>query len=79
MSINLSSNKTITKQEAVTETVTSVTIQRIIDIPLTKKVKVKIDVFDELIELSSLSNDNYGSNWTYDSVNSAVKSYVESL
>ena len=79
MSINLSSNKTITKQEAVTETVTSVTIQRIIDIPLTRKVKVKIDVFDDLIELSSLSNDNYGSNWTYDSVNSAVKSYVESL
>ena len=79
MSINLSSNKTITKQEAVTETVTSVTVQRIIDMPLTRKVKVKIDVFDELIELSSLSNDNYGSNWTYDSVNSAVKSYVESL
>lgn len=79
MSINLSSNKTITKQEAVTETVTSVIVQRIIDMPLTRKVKVKIDVFDELIELSSLSNDNYGSNWTYDSVNSAVKSYVESL
>lgn len=79
MPINLSSSVTVTKQEAVTETVSSVIIQRIIDIPLTKKVKVKIDVFDELIELSSLSNDNYGSNWTYDSVNSAVKSYVESL
>ena len=79
MSINLSSNKTITKQEAVTETITSVTIQRIVDIPLTRKVKVKIDVFDELIELSSLSGDNYGSNWTYDIINSAVKSYVESL
>ena len=79
MSINLSSNKTITKQEAVTETISSVNIQRIIDLPLSRKLKVKIDVLDELIELSSLSNDNYGSNWTYDSVNSAVKSYIESL
>lgn len=79
MSINLSSTKTITKQEEVSVSVNSVKIERIIDLPSLKKIKVKLDVFDDIIELSALSDSNYGGDWTYSSLNSVIKNYIETL
>ena len=79
MAINLSSTKTITKQEEVSISINSVKIERIIDLPLLKKVRVKLDIFDDILELPALSDSNYGSDWTYSSLNTVVKSYIEAL
>ncbi len=79
MAINLSSTKTITKQQEVSISIDTIKIERIIDLPSLKKVKVKLDIFDDVIELTSLSDNNYGSDWTYSSLDLVVKNYIETL
>ena len=79
MAINLSSTKTITRQQEVTISIDTIKIERVIDLPSLKKVKVKLDIFDYVIELTSLSDNNYGSDWTYSSLDLVVKNYIETL
>ena len=79
LNVNLDSSTNITKQDAVTETLSSFTIIRILDLPNVKKVKVAVSCYDDLIELSSLSDDNYGADWTYTTVSAAAKAAVAAM
>jgi|TARA_A100000172_G_scaffold54147_1_gene34416 hypothetical protein len=79
LNVNLDSSTTITKQAAVTETVSAFTINRIIDLPNMKKVKVKLSCCEEILEIPSLSDSNYGSDWTYTTVSAAAKAMVAAM
>jgi len=75
LKITLTTPKVIVKQPEITETVTDITIDRIVDIPGQKKVAVFIG--GERIELDALSGDNYDSpsEWTNADVVDAVKAH----
>lgn len=75
LQITLSTPTTIVKQPEVTETISEITIDRIVDIPGEKKVIVFIR--GEIIELSQLSGDNYDTpnEWTNEDVINAVKTH----
>lgn len=75
LQITLNAPKTIVKQPEITETISEITIDRIVDIPGEKKVFVFIK--GERIELSQLSGDNYDTpnEWTNEAVVDAVKAY----
>lgn len=75
MKITLTNPKVIIKQPEISETITEITIDRIVDIP--KEKKVVVFVTGERIELESLSGDNYDtpSEWTNAAVLSAVKAH----
>lgn len=75
LQITLDTPKTIIKQPEITETISEITINRIVDIPDEKKVIVFIK--GERIELSQLSGDNYDTpnEWTNEDVVSAVKAH----
>jgi hypothetical protein len=75
LKITLTTPKVIVKQPEITETVTDITIDRIVDIPGQKKVAVFVG--GERIELDSLSGDNYDSpsEWTNADVVAAVKAH----
>ena len=75
LQITLSAATTIVKQPEITETISEIIIDRIVDIPGEKKVIVFIK--GERIELSQLSGDNYDTpeEWTNEAVVSAVKAY----
>lgn len=75
LQITLTTPKVIVKQPEITETVTAITIDRIVDIPAQKKVAVFVG--GERIELDALSGDNYDSpsEWTNADVVDAVKAH----
>lgn len=75
LKITLTKPKTIVKQPEITETISEITIDRIVDFPKEKKVIVFIK--GQRIELSQLSDDNYDtpSEWTNDDVIAAVKAH----
>jgi hypothetical protein len=75
LKITLTTPKVIIKQPEITETVTDITIDRIVDIPGQKKVAVFVG--GERIELDSLSGDNYDAphEWTNADVVAAVKAH----
>jgi len=75
LKITLTTPKVIVKQPEVTETITEVVIDRIVDIPAQKKVAAFIG--GERIELDALSGDNYDSpsEWTNADVVTAVKAH----
>ena len=75
LQITLNTPKTIVKQPEITETISEITIERIVDIPSEKKVFVFIK--GERIELSQLSGDNYDTpnEWTNEAVVDAVKAH----
>lgn len=75
LQVSLSAPITVIKQPEVTETITEITIDRIVDIPSMKKVFVFIK--GERIELAQLSGDNYDtpSEWTNADVIAAVKAH----
>ena len=77
LKITLTTPKVIVKQPEITETVTDITIDRIVDIPAQKKVAVFVS--GERIELDALSGDNYDSpsEWTNADVVDAVKAYFD--
>tara|TARA_R110002012_G_scaffold148922_5_gene307893 strand:+ start:3732 stop:3977 length:246 start_codon:yes stop_codon:yes gene_type:complete len=79
LSVNLDSTKTITTVAAVTETISDFQIQRIVDFPAMKVIKVKLSCCEDLMTLSDLSNDNYGNDWTYTQVSNASKNLVASM
>ena len=75
LKIELTEPKVVVKQPEITETITEITIDRIVDIPSMKKVFVFIK--GERIELSQLSGDNYDTpnEWTNQDVIDAVKAH----
>lgn len=75
LQITLTAPLTVVKQPEVTETLTELTIDRIIDIPSEKKVFVFVG--GQRIELAQLSDDNYDSpdEWTNADVIAAVKAH----
>lgn len=75
LQIALATPQTIVKQPEITETITEITIDRIVDIPSMKKVFVFIK--GERIELAQLSDDNYDTpnEWTNQDVVDAVKAH----
>jgi len=64
---------TVIKQPEIVETITEVTIDRVVDIPGQKKVVVFI--YNKRIELEALSGDNYDTpdEWTNADIIAAVK------
>jgi hypothetical protein len=75
LQITLSEPKTIVKQPEVTETISEITIDRIVDIPGERKVFAFAK--GSRIELDQLSGDNYDtpSEWTNQDVIDAVKAH----
>lgn len=75
LQITLNTPKTIVKQPEITETISEITIDRIVDIPGNRKVIVFIK--GERIELPQLSDDNYDTpnEWTNEDVINAVKAH----
>lgn len=75
LKIELTEPKVVVKQPEITETITEITIDRIVDIPSMKKVFVFIK--GERIELPQLSGDNYDTpnEWTNQDVVDAVKAH----
>jgi len=73
--ISLTNPITVVKQPEVTETISEITIERIVDIPSEKKVNVFIK--GQKIELSQLSGDNYDTpnEWTNADIIAAVKAH----
>jgi len=79
LQITLLEPLTVVKQPEITETITELTIERIVDIPSEKKVNVFIK--GQRIELAQLSGDNYDTpnEWTNADVVAAVKAYYNIL
>lgn len=75
LKITLTTPKTIVKQPEITETITEIVIDRIVDMPGQKKVAVFIG--GERIELEALSGDNYDNptEWDNAAVVDAVKAH----
>jgi len=75
LQITLPEPKIIVKQPEITETISVISIDRIVDIPGERKVFVFVK--GERIELEQLSGDNYDTpnEWTNEDVVSAVKAY----
>jgi len=75
LKITLNNPITIVKQPLIEETISEITIDRIVDLPNEKKVFVFVK--GERIELEQLSGDNYDTpnEWTNEDVVSAVKAY----
>ena len=75
LQIALTTPQTIVKQPEITEIITKIVIERIVDIPSIKKVFVFIR--GERIELAQLSGDNYDTpnEWTNQDVINAVKAH----
>ena len=75
LKITLNTPATIVKQPLIEETISEITIDRIVDVPSEKKVFVFVK--GERIELDQLSGDNYDSpnEWTNADVVAAVKAH----
>jgi hypothetical protein len=78
MEITLSKKKTVVVAPAVTKDIEKVTIVRIVDLPIEKKVRAFIRELGRPIELPELSGGNYGE-WSNEDVEKAVASEVEKL
>ena len=79
MSLNftLNSPKELVVREAITRTVNSLSIERIIDIPLERKIIVHIEELGR-VTLDSLSDDNYNNPpWTDELVIEAIKAKLQ--
>jgi len=75
LKITFTTPKVIIKQPEITETITELVIDRIVDMPTQKKVAVFIG--GEIIELETLSGDNYDtpSEWNNADVVAAVEAH----
>ena len=71
MEIKLKNKKTITVSPARTKEIESLTVVRIINLPVEKKVRVFIRELGQPLELPQLSGENYGT-WTDTAVESAI-------
>ena len=78
MEITLANKKTITVAPARTKEVEKLTIVRIVDLPVEKKVRAFVRELGLPLDLPQLSGENYGQ-WSDLDVESAVKTEVEKL
>jgi hypothetical protein len=78
MEIELSKKKTVVVSPAVTKDLEKVTVVRIVDLPVEKKVRAFVRELGRPIELPELSGENYGE-WTNEDVEKAVASEIEKL
>jgi hypothetical protein len=78
MEIELSKKKTVIVSPAVTKDLEKVTIVRIVDLPVEKKVRAFVRELGRPIELPELSGENYGE-WSNEDVEKAVASEIEKL
>jgi hypothetical protein len=78
MEIELSKKKTVVVSPAVTKDLEKVTIVRIVDLPVEKKVRAFVRELGRPIELPELSGENYGE-WSNEDVEKAVASEIEKL
>jgi len=78
MEIELSKKKTVIVSPAVTKDLEKVTIVRIVDLPVEKKVRAFVRELGRPIELPELSGENYGE-WSNEDVEEAVASEIEKL
>ena len=78
MEIELKKKKTVVVAPAVTKDLEKVTIVRIVDLPVEKKVRAFVRELGRPIELPELSGENYG-DWNDEDIQKAVVSEVEKL
>jgi hypothetical protein len=78
MEIVLSKKKTVVVAPAVTKDLEKVTIVRIVDLPIEKKVRAFVRELGRPIELPELSGENYGE-WSNEDVEKAVAEEIEKL
>ena len=78
MEITLANKKTITVAPARTKDIEKLTVVRIGDLPVEKKVRAFVRELGLPLDLPQLSGENYGE-WSDSDVESAVKTEVEKL
>ncbi|NBZ96572.1 MAG: hypothetical protein EBR40_09140 [Proteobacteria bacterium] len=78
MEVKLENKKTVVIAPAVTKELEKVTIVRIVDLPVEKKVRAFVRELGRPIELPTLSDENYG-DWNDKKVADAVKSELAKL
>ena len=78
MKVQLDAEKTVVVAPAVTKNLNEVTIARIVDLPLEKKVRVFVRELGRPVDLPQLSGDNYG-DWSDEDVVAALKDQISSL
>jgi hypothetical protein len=78
MEITLANKKTITVAPARTKEVEKLTVVRIVDLPVEKKVRAFVRELGLPLDLPQLSGENYGE-WSDADVESAVKAEVNKL
>lgn len=78
MKVTLNNKKTVVVAPAITKELETVTIARIVDLPIEKKVRVFIKELGRPLNLTALSGDNYG-DWTDSDVESEVKAELAKL
>lgn len=78
MKIKLDEAKNVVVAPAVTKDLEEVTVARIVDLPLEKKVRVFVRELGRPVDLPQLSGDNYG-DWSDEDVASALKTQIASL
>lgn len=72
MKIKLDQKKNVVIAPAVTKDIEEVTVVRIVDLPLEKKVRAFVRELGRPIDLPQLSGENYG-DWKDEDVSSALK------
>jgi len=78
MEITLANKKTITVAPARTKEIEKLTVVRIVDLPVEKKVRAFVRELGLPLDLPQLSGENYGE-WSDSDVESAVKVEVNKL
>jgi hypothetical protein len=78
MEITLANKKTITVAPARTKEIEKLTVVRIVDLPVEKKVRAFVRELGLPLDLPQLSGENYGE-WSDSDIESAVKVEVNKL
>ena len=78
MEVKLESKKPVVVAPAVTKDVEKLTVVRIVDLPVEKKVRAYVRELGRPIELPGLSGENYG-DWNDADIVDAVKSEIGKL
>jgi hypothetical protein len=80
MQFELQSPKTVTIHPAETIELSTISIERVLDDPIQKKVIIWLSGFHQPIELGTLSGENYDNpQWTNESLLQAVTDFVSTL
>ena len=78
MEVILDRKKTIVTAPAVTREIEKLTVVRIVDLPVEKKVRAFVRELGRPVELPGLSGENYG-DWNDEDIVKAVKSEIGKL